>query len=204
MASVHPLHPEDRPPLSLQDRAIDNLRFIRETMERAGSFTALSGWGFVAAGLVALAAAALGMGATGEPSWVLGWLAAAAVAGILAFAATFRKARRAGLPLLHGPARRLALGFAPPMAVGALLTLALVRGGLEALLPGVWLSLYGAGVITGGIFSVRIVPVMGVCFVALGGFALFAPAAWGNTLMAAGFGALHLLFGALVARRHGG
>lgn len=205
MASVHPIRPDkSRPPLALHDKAMDNLRYIRETMERAGSFTALSGWGFVAAGIVALAAAALGMGATGETSWVLVWLGAAGVASGLAFAATLRKARRVGLPLLHGPGRRLALGFAPPMAVGALLTLALLRAGLESLLPGAWLALYGAGVVTGGVFSVRIVPVMGICFIALGGAALFAPAAWGNALMATGFGGLHLVFGVFIARRHGG
>lgn len=204
MASVHPIRPEDRPPLALHDRAMDNLRYIRETMERAGSFTALSGWGFVAAAIVALAAAGLGMGNAGSAAWVLTWIAAAAVAAGLAFAATLRKARRVGLPLLRGPGRRLALGFTPPMAAGALLTLALLRAGLEPMLPGLWLALYGAGVVTGGIFSVRIVPVMGLCFMALGAAALFAPADWGNAFMAAGFGGLHLLFGVAIARRHGG
>ena len=202
MASVEPLRPDDRPPLALHDRAMDNLRYIRETMERAGSFTALSGGGFVAVGALALLAAALSP--AGPDLWVATWLATAFLSMAVSFATTYRKARRVGIPMLRGPGRRLALGFTPPAAAGALLTVVLWRADLLALLPGMWLLLYGAGVMTGGIFSVRIVPVMGACFMLLGGVTLVAPAAWGNTLMAAGFGGLHLIFGVLIARRHGG
>ncbi|HUH13853.1 MAG TPA: hypothetical protein VMK65_12125 [Longimicrobiales bacterium] len=204
MATVEPLRPDDRPALALHDRAMDNLRYIRETMERAGSFTALSGGGFVAVGAVALLTAALAPLPGREDLWVGMWLAAALLSAAVAFGTTYRKARRVGIPMLHGPGRRLALGFAPPMAAGALLTLVLWNGGLVGLLPGMWLLLYGAGVMTGGVFSVRIVPVMGACFMVLGGAALLAPPAWGNAVMAAGFGGVHLVFGVLIARRHGG
>lgn len=204
MATVRPLRPEVIEPPALHDRAIDNLRFIRETMERAGSFTAISGWGIVATGLAALAASAAARLAGSEALWVVIWVAAAVLCAIISSWATVRKAKRSGEPMISGPARKLALSFSPPMIVGALLTLVLVRMSLTELLPGVWLSIYGTAVVAGGAYSVRIVPVMGFCFMALGAVALFAPAGLGDWLMALGFGGLHVVFGIQIARRHGG
>jgi hypothetical protein len=114
------------------------------------------------------------------------------------------KARRAGTTVFSYSGRRFVLSFLPPLAVGALLTVALARAGLYQALPGMWLLLYGTGVLTGGAYSIRIVPIMGICFLFLGVVALFGPPTWGNTLMAVGFGGLHLVFGWLIARRYGG
>jgi len=172
-------------------------------MERASAFTAISGWGLVGVGLTALGAAALAWKAR-PPRWLAVWLAEAVVSFALAGLATLRKARRAQIPLLSTPARRFVLSFVPPMAVGALLTVVLFQAGQLQAIPGMWLLLYGAGIITGGAFSIRVVPVMGLCFMALGAVALFSPAAWGDPIMAAGFGGLHILFGILIARRYGG
>jgi hypothetical protein len=108
------------------------------------------------------------------------------------------------MPVNSGPARKFLGGFAPPLAAGALLTLALWHAGAPGLLPGAWLLLYGTGVLAGGAASVRVVPIMGLCFMALGGAALFAPPAWGNSILAAGFGGFHLLFGAVITRKFGG
>jgi len=185
-------------------RAVDNLQFIRDAMERAGAFTAISGRGMVAMGLVAVAAARIASTRTDRAEWLLTWLVAAAVGAFLGTVAIARKARAAGTPLLAGPGRKLALGFSPPIIVGALLTVALYRAGLESLLPAVWLLLYGTAVVCGGTFSVRIVPVMGVCFMILGAVALLLPVAWGSAELALGFGALHFGFGIAIARRYGG
>ena len=185
------------------DLAAD-LRYIRETMERSASFTAVPGWGQVILGITALAAARLASLQSTPVAWLKIWLGEAVLAAIIALVSIHWKANRRGLPLFTGPGRRVALGLFPPLAAGAFLTFLLFRAGLDAALPPAWLLLYGAGIITGGAYSVAIVPVMGVCFMATGVFAVLAPAAWGNYFLAAAFGGLHIVFGLLIARRHGG
>lgn len=188
----------------LEDRAADNLRFIRETMERAGSFTAVPGWGGAAIGLTALAAAAISSHQPTAARWIFVWLAEAALAMVLAVLTVAQKAHAAHVPLFSGPGRKFALGFAPPMIVGALLTAALYRDGDLRLLPGMWLLLYGTAVVSGGSYSVRVVPMMGICFIALGAAALISPASWGNGYMIAGFGGLQIVFGLVIAHKYGG
>ena len=204
MASVTPLRPDSGPVPALHDRAIDDLSFIRQTMERAAPFTAVPGWGGVAMGATAVVAAAAAYGHPIEGRWVAIWLGAAVLALLIGGWAMSVKASRAGTSVLSASGRRFVLSYVPPLLVGVLLTIALVRAGHVGALPGTWLLLYGTGVVTGGAYSVRVVPLMGLCFMALGSFALFAPAAWGNLLMAAGFGGIHLAFGLVIARRYGG
>ncbi len=183
---------------------MDNLRFIRETMEGAACFTAVSGIGEVTVGLTALAASYLAVRQTTAWSWLLVWLWEALVALTITTGAIVWKARRSQTDLFSRPGRRFALGLFPPLIAGALLTPVLFTSGNPASLPGLWLLLYGTGVVTGGAFSVRTVPVMGLGFMGLGTVALVAPSAWGDALLAAGFGGLHVLFGIVIARRHGG
>jgi len=191
-------------PQPLHDRAIADLRFIRDTMERAGSFTAVPGRGMVAVGLTALAAAAIAARQPGPLPWMLVWLGEALVALAIGGWAMVRKARAGHTPLLSGPGRRFGLAFLPPLAAGGLLTAALYFAALPRFIPGTWALLYGTGVMTGGALSVRVVPLMGVAFVAVGAAALFGPASWGNACLAAGFGGLHVVFGIIIARRYGG
>ena len=216
----------DRPALRRHEPAVapeaaaaSHLRFIRETMARTGTFTAVPGWGGVAMGATALAAAAV---AAQQPT-VAGWLrvwAAEALVGVLVGAwATVAKARRGGAALLSGQGRKFLLGLLPALLVGVALTAAVygyevgLGGYAETsplstvsrhLLPGLWLLLYGAGVLAAGTFSIRPVPLMGSLFLLLGALALLAPSAWGDAFMAAGFGGLHVAFGLLIARKHGG
>jgi len=190
-------------PQPLADRALDNLRYIRATMERAGSFTAVPGWGQVIVGVTAIGAAVVAAQQQSTLNWLVVWLAEAMVALTVGGWTMVRKARAVNDSLLTGPGRRFGLSFLPPLVVGGLLTVALYLGGARALIPAVWLLLYGTGVITGGAFSVPIVPVMGLGFLLLGAVALFAPAL-GNWLLAAGFGGLHIVFGFWIARRYGG
>jgi hypothetical protein len=198
------LRPDLEDPPALHLHAMDDLRFIRRTMEEAGSFTAVPGWGLFAVGISALAAAPIAAIQRSPYAWVAVWLAEAAVALAIAMWALRGKARAANVPLFSGPGRRFALGFAPPLLAGGLLTIALLRADFTHPLAGAWLLLYGAGVATGGAFSVRIVPVMGLFLMLVGAVALFSPPALRDVFMVTGFGLVHLVFGVLIARRHGG
>ncbi len=188
--------------------AMDNLRYIRDTIERAGSFTAVPGAGGMLMAASALAAAwvahAQATDAPGRERWLAVWLAEAVVALTIGILAAARKSQRARLPVLSGPGRKFMAGFAPAMAAGAVLTAVLFSGGGAAYLPGMWLLLYGAAVVSAGGASVRVVPLMGLCFMVAGTAALFLPAAWGDLALAAGFGGIHMLFGTIIAVKYGG
>lgn len=188
----------------LPSASVEDLRFIRETMERSSSFTAVPGWGQAVVGGTAVVAAWLAARAGSPASWLKIWLAEAVTAVAISIPALRSKALRSGSPLTSGPARKFFLAFLPPTVAAAVLTLPMFRAGLSSALPGMWLLLYGAGITTAGAFSVAIVPLMGVSFMATGLLALFAPAAYGNGFMAVGFGGLHIIYGVLIARKHGG
>lgn len=191
------------PPVALHERAADNLRFIRETMERATSFTAISGLGYILMGLTAGVAAWIAALQATPVGWLSVWLVELVVAGGLAVGMTARKARAEGVSIRSHAGRKLILAFLPPMVMGGLLTAAAFSAGDYALIPGTWLGLYGAGVMTGGAHSVRIVPLMGAAFVACSAVALLTPVP-GDLLLGAGMGGLHVLFGAIIWRRYGG
>lgn len=191
-------------PPALNDRAMDNLRYIRETMERATAFTGISGWGEIAIGVSALLASFLAALQSTFKAWLAVWIAEGVISLLIAGWSMDRKARAVQMPLVSGPGRKTVFSLSPPIIAGGLLTIVLVRAGLTSAIPGVWLLLYGTGVVTGGMFSVGVVPIMGLCFMCLGALALFAPQAFADWFMAAGFGGLHLVFGAIIVRKYGG
>jgi hypothetical protein len=190
--------------VSINERAFENLKYIRETMERAGSFTAVPGWGGTLMGVSALMTALFSGRLPSRNLWFASWLGEAMLALAIGGWAMAQKAKASQSPLLYGAGRKFALSLCPGMIAGALLTIVLYRQQLFAIMPGTWLLLYGVSVVTGGAFSVRVVPIMGLSFMALGTIALFSPFEWANWFMAAGFGALHIAFGIVIARRYGG
>ena len=191
-------------PVELHAHAMDNLRYIRGTMERAGSFTAVPGLGGVLMGSIALVAAWVAGPQTGDPRWMAAWTGAAGAAMLIGIVTAAMKSRRQKQVLLSGPGRKFIAGFAPAMVAGAVLTVALWRAGSNGLLPGIWLLLYGAAVVSGGGNSVRVVPLMGACFMALGIAGLLLPVAAGDILLATGFGGVHIVFGTVIAVKYGG
>ena len=184
--------------------AADDLRFIRETLATAGAFTAVSGRGQMLVGATALAAAALSKHMFLGSGWMEVWVAEAVLAVAISVWASARKAKQLGVPLVSAVARKFVLALLPPLVAGAALTAALWFSGHRHLVPGVWLLLYGTAVVTGGSFSVRAVPLMGYCFMVLGCAALAVPLGWAWLLLAAGFGGLHIIFGFVIASKHGG
>lgn len=193
-------------PNALRDHAVDNLRYIRDAMERASAFTSIPGWGGFAIGVSALLTSAVAepMTAWNTRHWLEAWLVEAFVAVLVGAMAMWRKGRRAGTPLTTGAARRFFISYFAPLIAGAILTVAVARGGAYQPLPSIWLLLYGAAFVSSGAFSVRVIQLMGVCFMLLGAIAAFVPLSVGNLLLGAGFGGLHIVFGLIIVRNYGG
>ena len=190
--------------VALNERAMESLEFIRTTMARSAPFTAVSGRGGIAMGLLAIVAAALARSTASNEQWLMVWIASAAVAVPVGFVLMRAKARRHDLALWSAAGRRFAQGFAPAIAAGAVLTLALVRADAIDLVPAAWLLLYGAGVLAGSSASVPVLAWLGALFMVLGTGSLFTPPAWRDLWLAAGFGVLQIAFGVYIARNHGG
>ena len=188
----------------IDETAVENLRFIRETMEHSARFTAVPGRGMVIMGITALVAAVVAAAQSSSDAWFITWKVEAGIALAIGTASMAQKMRASGASLKSPPARKFVLGLLPALLAGALLSIVLHREDLPGMLVGAWLLLFGAAVMSAGSFSVRVVPILGVCFMALGTVALFTPSAWNDWLMAAGFGGLNIGFGALIARRYGG
>ena len=191
-------------PAPMHEHAISNLRYIREAMERASAFTSIPGWGGVWVGITATAAAVTAHFFVGRREWIYIWLLEAIVAAIIAGWTMARKAKRANVSFTGTPARRFFMSYFAPIVAGAALTYLLGRMGLRSVLPATWLLLYGASFVSSGAFSIRVVPVMGFCFMALGAAACFVPLVIGNVLLGVGFGLLHIIFGIIIARSYGG
>jgi len=191
-------------PVSIDSGAVAHLRYIRDTMEAAHTFTSVPGKGCIAMGLTVLTAAFLASVPGLAPYWLPIWLTAAVTAVLLATFFLIRKARAQGLSLWRGVGRRFFLTLLPALLAGAVLTTALIDSGARELVAGAWLLLYGAGLAASGVFSIGPVMVTGFAFMALGSAALLLPPSWSTTLLAVGFGGLHLVLGTVISRRHGG
>lgn len=204
MAKVQPIRKEKNEPINISDRAIDNLQFIRETMERSAVFTSVPGYGGMLMGATAIAAAFFANNQANLKDWLTIWLVEAVLAFFIGLLAMWQKSKIGNISLTSAPAKKFASGFAPPLLCGVFITLGLWRfGHFEAMIP-VWILCYGAAIVCGGAFSVKIVSVLGWCFLALGAVAFTLPTGFGNLMMGLTFGVLHIIFGLVIARKYGG
>jgi hypothetical protein len=188
---------------ALHEKAEDNLRYIRDSMESATSFTGVSGKGYIIAGASALFAAWLAAQQSSQTLWLLIWMAELIIATAFMLFMTVQKAKRQGESLWSTNGKKLMFAFFPAMTVGGVLTLAFYLQGNISWLPGIWLSLYGAAVMTAGAYSVAIIPVMGALFLLLGSTVLLTDFST-NLALGIGLGGLHIVFGYFVWRDHGG
>ena len=191
-------------PVNIGDRAIDNLQFIRETMERSTHFTAVPGYGGMLMGVTAVAAAIIANSQIYLRDSLMTWLIEAALAFAIGLLAMWQKSKIAGTSLLSAPSKKFAMSFAPPLIVGVAIVLGVWRYGDYYAMPAICMLCYGAAVVCGGAFSVKVVPIMGWCFIVLGAGAFALPSNYGNLMMGLSFGGLHIIFGAIIARRYGG
>ena len=196
--------PQSGEPVNLGHRAIDNLKFIRETMERSTHFTAVPGYGGMLMGVTAVAAAFIANSQITIRDSLMTWLIEASLAFAIGLLAMWQKSKIGGQSLLSVPARKFAMSFAPPLIAGVATVLGVWRYGDYQAMPAIGMLCYGAAVVCGGAFSVRVVPIMGWCFIALGIATFALPTNYGNAMMGSSFGGLHLVFGAIIARRYGG
>ena len=205
---------EDRKPISrhsgkpsnsiVDHQAENQLRYIRDVMSRATTFTAVPGKGMVLMGIIAVAASVVALNSIGTNIWIVAWLGAVLVAPVIGFVALVRKARRTGTSLRSGVGQKFIVSFSSCMVVGLALSIGVWRVDQVALLPAIWMLMYGAGTVTGGALSIKVIPLMGTLFIVFGVGALFTSPFWGNVLMAVTFGGLHLIFGSIIARYYGG
>ena len=193
-------------PLPIREHALDNIRYIRDAMERAGSVTSIPGWGGVGVGVTAIVATIVAQQFLGRSlrMWLATWLAEAVIAAVIGFGTMIIKARRSEAPFMSGAAKRFFISYFAPLVAGAVVTFALVRVESYAAIPATWLLLYGTAFVSSGAFSIRVIPIMGIAFMLLGLLSAFLPLGISNILLGVGFGGLHIIFGLIIARSYGG
>jgi len=196
---------EPTPPTPIGASAADNLRYIRNTIAAANTFTTIPGKGCIAMGIAGLLAALLETLPGLAPHWLPIWLTSAVVSCTVALFFMEKKARRQGMSLLTAAvAQRFFLTLAPAFVAGAILTVALRDQIGRDMIAGIWVLLYGVGVATCGVFSIPIVLIAGLGFMGLGTVMLAAPPDWTTAMLALGFGGIHIALGVVIARDHGG
>lgn len=191
-------------PTPIDAGAVENLRYIRDTIEAAGTFTTVPGKGCIAMGITALAAAALESVPDLASSWLQIWVGAAIMACAVALFFMEEKAKAQGLSLRRAVARRFFMTLVPAFVAGGVLTAALVDDVGRNSITGLWLLLYGSGLAACGVFAIPAVLAAGLAFMALGTVALGLPAAWSPAILALGFGGLHIALGVVILKDHGG
>ena len=202
--SPPPNSPRRREPTPIDSGAVENLRYIRSTIDAVHTFTTVPGKGCIAMGLTALVAVGVESIPQLAQHWLAVWVGAAIVACGSALWFMEQKARAQGLSLRRAVARRFFMTMAPAFLAGAILTAALAGQVDRELITGMWLLLYGAGLAACGLFAIPAVFTAGIAFMALGTATLWLPPGSAAIVLALGFGGIHVALGVTIMRHHGG
>lgn len=202
--SATPNRPRRTEPTPIDSGALENLRYIRSTIEAAHTFSTVPGKGCIAMGVTAIAAVGLESLPPLAPYWLAVWVGAAIVACCSALWFMEQKARAQGLSLRRAVAKRFFMSLAPAFVSGAILTAALAGSVDRELITGMWLLLYGAGLAACGLFSIPAVFTAGMAFMGLGAATLWLPPGSAHIVLALSFGGIHLALGTTILRHHGG
>lgn len=202
--SAAPKRPRRIDPTPIDFGAVENLRYIRSTIEAAHTFTTVPGKGCIAMGLTALVAVGIESIPQLASYWLGVWVGAAVVACASALWFMEQKARAQGLSLRRAVAKRFFMTLAPAFIAGAILTAALAGRVDREIVTGMWLLLYGTGLAACGLFAIPAVFTAGLAFMALGTATLWLPPGSAHVVLALGFGGIHLVLGTTIMRHHGG
>lgn len=182
---------------------IDDLRYIRSTMEKSSKFLTLSGISGVAAGCVALIGSVVAYKIVYEKlsftgSLRIDLLILSALVLILAIALgvyfSLKKARKSGEKLFNGISYGLFRDGGIPLVVGGVFCLILVSNDCPLLVVAAMLIFYGIALIGFGARSYGDIRVLGGCEIFLGIVAGFIPR-YGLLIWTIGFGLLHIIYG---------
>jgi hypothetical protein len=188
------------PAVALDAHAAATLRYIRASMDAAGT-VAVSGSAGVAMGVIGLLAATLASSAALRPHWLAIWLFAAALACSVGGVLMARQASLQGFTLFGAPVRKFILCLAPGLFAGAAMTFIHWHGNNSHAIPGTWLLLYGCALISTSAPTTRVVGILGSLFALLGLITFWLPQGLQNVALGAGFGGLHLVFGVMIRRK---
>jgi hypothetical protein len=202
------------------DEAQSRMQEIQRIMERATLFTLLPGTAAVLGGLLVLAgcgvsyamfrsldfADILHLSLTYQGIFCVMWFAIGVIGVLLEVILTTKAAAKQQLVPVDRPMRVAAFSLTPSVIVAMVLTVKFLipiepRADEVRYIVPVWMMLYGTGVYTAGLFSVRLPRLLGLSFIALGVVALLFFPEYGVVSAALSFGLLHIVFGLYVLQK---
>ncbi len=185
---------------------------IRSMMERSSRFISLSGLSGIFAGIFALAGAyiaylkiySISLREWKEGSFndliifllvdaVLVLIASLSVGTLL----TIRNSKKKGVKIWDNTSKRLLINLLIPLATGGLFCLILINHFIFILVAPATLIFYGLALINASKYTYNDIRYLGICEIILGLLASIY-AGYGLFFWAAGFGLLHIIYGAIM------